>query len=63
MPPSAVGLVVNDLLHPELFAEIPGTGHCPYLEADTEFNRIVIEFLDRRAVRGLSLFPCDAPVM
>ena len=47
--PPAVGLVVNDLLHPELFAEIPGTGHCPYLEADTEFNRIVIEFLDRRA--------------
>lgn len=46
--PPAVGAAVKDLLHPELFAEIAGTGHCPYLEAAAEFNRIAIEFLDRR---------------
>lgn len=40
-----VGHRVRDLLQPEVYQEIPETGHGPYLEKPGVFNELVVRFL------------------
>jgi len=43
--PLEVGHRARDLLRPELYAEIPRTGHAPYLEDPRAFNELITGFL------------------
>lgn len=43
--PLEVGHRVRDLLGPEVYEEIPETGHGPYLEKPEAFNELIVGFL------------------
>lgn len=50
--PPETGHRSRDLLGPELYAEIPETGHCPYFEAPDAFNQLVLQFLEGQGIKG-----------
>lgn len=46
--PLEVGRRVRDFLRPEVYEEIPETGHGPYLEKPDVFNELLVAFLRRQ---------------